>query len=126
MRVLVADDDMFMRNFLRKVLENEGCCIEVVESGSEVIRKVLEKKFDVLFLDIYMGGMDGFETIPIIKEIAPALPIVVITGDTSLQTKNKIQNLDVFSYLTKPIDPVEVRKVLRTVPLALESNHAGR
>jgi len=126
MRVLIGDDDMFMRSFLRKVLEEESCEVEIVESGSEVIRRILRQKFDLLFLDIYMGGMDGIEAIPLIKEMDPQLPIVVITGDSSLQIKNKVQNLGVFGYLVKPLNLLEVKNMLRIVPSRSELKHAAR
>ena len=126
MRVLIGDDDMFMRSFLRKVLEEESCEVEIVESGSEVIRRILRQKFDLLFLDIYMGGMDGIEAIPLIKEMDPQLPIVVITGDSSLQIKNKVQNLGVFGYLVKPLNLLEVKNMLRIVPSRSELKHVAR
>lgn len=110
MRILIADDDKFVRDFLRKVLEEENCEVEVVESGGEVIRRILKQKFNLLFLDIYMGGMNGEEAIPLIKEINPDLPIVVITGDLSSQTRNKIQALGIFGYLTKPLNPLQIKK----------------
>jgi len=113
MRILVGDDDKFIRYLLRKTLDQKDCQIEVVESGSEVIRKILEQKFNLLFLDIHMAGMDGFEAIPLIKEIDPHLPIVVITGDPSHQTRNKIQSLGVFKYLTKPLNPLEIKNTLK-------------
>jgi len=112
-RILIADDDRFARDFLRKVLGEENCEIQVVESGSEVIRRLLRQKFNLLFLDIYMGGMDGLEAIPLIKEIDPDLPIVVVTGDLSTQTKNKIQALGIFDYLTKPLNPLEVKNIIK-------------
>ena len=48
-RILVADDDKFIRFFLRKVLEEKNYEVEVVESGSEVLRKIVKQKFDLLF-----------------------------------------------------------------------------
>ncbi len=113
-RILVADDDKFIRFFLRKVLEEKNYEVEVVESGSEVLRKIVKQKFDLLFLDIHMGGMGGLETIPLVKEIDPHLPIVVITGDCSVEMKNRIQSLGIFEYLTKPLDSLKVQDVAKS------------
>jgi len=65
-RILIADDDKFTRSFLRGILEEDKSCeIQVVESGSEVLRRIVKQKFSLLFLDIYMAGMDGLEVIPL-------------------------------------------------------------
>ena len=122
-KVLVADDDKFARDFLWKVLSEEGYEVQLVESGSEAVRKILKQNFDLLFLDIYMGGMDGLDTISLVKQINPKIPIIAITGDTSLNMKNKIQDKKVFAYLTKPLNPVKVKKIVKlvlTIPTSLE------
>ena len=106
-KVLVADDDKFTRYFLWKTLSKEGYEVKLVESGSEAIRKILAQNFDVLFLDIYMEGMDGLDTISLIKRINPEIPIVVVTGDLSPEMKDKVQRMRAVSYthLTLPTTP---------------------
>lgn len=122
MKVLIADDDKFIRYFLWRLLSQEGCEVQLVESGSEAVRKILSQNFDLMFLDIYMGGMDGLETIYLVKQIKPKLPIVVVTGDLSSEIKNKVQLMQVFDYLTKPLDPIKVKN---TVKLVLTSCKKG-
>lgn len=126
MRILIADDDRFIRDSLPRILKEENCQIQVVESGSEVIRRLLKQKFNLLFLDIYMGGMDGLETILLIKEIDPHLPIVVITGDSSTQMKSKIQALEVFDFLTKPLNPLKVKNIIKAFSSGQEFNYGHR
>lgn len=114
-RVLIADDDRFVRQLLREVLQEADLEIQAVESGSEVLRRVIRQKFDMLFLDIYMAGMDGLEVIPLIKEIDPQLPIVVITGDVSAAIRSKTKALGVDYHLTKPLNPVEVKNLVKLI-----------
>ena len=121
-KVLVADDDKFTRYFLWKTLSKEGYEVKLVESGSEAIRKILAQNFDVLFLDIYMEGMDGLDTISLIKRINPEIPIVVVTGDLSPEMKDKVQRMRVSEYLTKPLDPCKVKNA---VELILARNGGG-
>ena len=111
--ILVADDDKFFRDRLRKVLQEEGYLVQTVESGVAAIRKILKEKFQVLILDIYMAGIDGFETISILNRIDPHLPIIVITGNDSLQTEKKIRTKDIFYYFVKPFDMKEMKEVVK-------------
>lgn len=111
--ILVADDDKFFRDLLRGVLQKEGYSVQTVESGVSAIRKILKEKFQVLILDIYMAGIDGFETISILKRIDSHLPIIVITGNNSLQVEKKIRTKGIFYYLVKPFDMKEMKEVVK-------------
>jgi len=111
--ILVADDDKFFRDRLRKVLQEEGYSVQTVESGVAAIRKILKEKFYALILDIYMEGMGGFETISILKKIDPHLPIIVITGNDSLETERKIRTKGIFYYFVKPFDMKEMKEVVK-------------
>jgi len=111
--ILVADDDKFFRDLLRGVLQKEGYSVQTVESGVSAIREILKEKFQVLILDIYMAGIDGFETISILKRIDSHLPIIVITGNNSLQIEKKIRAKGIFYYLVKPFDMKEMKEVVK-------------
>jgi len=106
--ILVADDDKFFRDRLE-----EGYSVQTVESGVAAIRKILKEKFYALILDIYMEGMGGFETISILKKIDPHLPIIVITGNDSLETERKIRTKGIFYYFVKPFDMKEMKEVVK-------------
>lgn len=111
-RILVADDDKFIRLLLKKILKKHNCLLETVESGSEVLRKMIKQKFNLLFLDIHMGGMSGLESIPLIKEIDPDLPIIVMTADPSVELENKTRSLGVYKYFRKPLDLSRIEKIV--------------
>jgi len=85
-----------------------------VESGTAAIRKVLKETVHVLILDIYMAGIDGLETISLLKRLNPNLPIIVITGNTSLGTEKKARTAGIFYYFTKPFDMEEMKKVVKS------------
>lgn len=112
-KVLIGDDDKFIRYFLGKALEEEDVEVKVVESGSEVLRRVLKEKFALIFLDIHMNGMDGFQVIPLIREISPETKVVVITGDLSMETEKRVKNMGVVHYFTKPLNLEEIKKLVR-------------
>jgi len=112
--VLVTDDDEYIRGLLREALTKEGYEVETVESGAIAIKKVLKQTVNVLILDIYMAGMCGIDVIPLIKKARPHLPIIVITGDTSVETERKVRAQGVFYYFVKPFDLEEMKKVVKS------------
>lgn len=112
--ILIADDDQFIRGFLREVLTKEGYWVETVESGAMAIKKILKQTVDVLILDVHMTGMSGIDVIPIIKRVRPYLPIITITGDTSVETEGKVQAEGVFYYFVKPFDLEEMNKAVKS------------
>jgi len=120
--ILVADDDKFFRDRLRDTFEKAGYRIQT-ESGTAAVRKVLKETIHLLILDIYMAGMDGFETISLLKRINPSLPIIVITGNTSLDVERKTRDKGIFYYFTKPFDMEEMKKVVK---LAIKTYYARK
>jgi len=80
MRLLVVDDEIFVRDLLRDILEGENCDVCVAESGSEALLLFKETKFDAVFTDVGMPGMSGWELAREIRQINKIIPIAVITG----------------------------------------------
>jgi len=80
MRLLVVDDEIFVRDLLRDILESENCDVCVAESGSEALSLFKETKFDAVFTDVGMPGMSGWELAREIRQINKIIPIAVITG----------------------------------------------
>jgi len=104
LRALIADDEPLARERLRYLLAQQGE-VEVVgecRNGREVIAALKQERFDVLFLDIRMPGLDGFE---VIQEVGPAhMPatVFVTAFDDYAVRAFEVHALD---YLTKPVEP---------------------
>ena len=79
-RVLVVDDEDFVRELLREILEGEHCDVHVAESGSEALALFNDCQFDGVFTDVGMPGMSGWELAREIRQINTRIPIAVITG----------------------------------------------
>lgn len=79
-RLLVVDDEVFVRELLRDILEGENCEVHVAESGSEALSLFSEYQFDGVFTDVGMPGMSGWELAREIRQINARIPIAVITG----------------------------------------------
>ena len=79
-RVLVVDDEDFVRELLREILEGEHCEVQVAESGGEALSLFGEMEFDGVFTDVGMPGMSGWELAREIRQLNSRTPIAVITG----------------------------------------------
>jgi CheY-like chemotaxis protein len=81
-RIFVIDDDRAVGMAMRIALEREGFSVEVVNDGRAGIERSKSEEFDLLIVDIFMPGMDGIETIRLVREHRPQIPILVMSGMT--------------------------------------------
>ena len=80
MRLLVVDDEDFVRDLLGEMLEGEHCDVYLAGGGSEALSVFREMEFDGVFTDVGMPGMSGWELAREIRQINTRVPIAVITG----------------------------------------------
>jgi signal transduction histidine kinase/CheY-like chemotaxis protein len=79
-RMLVVDDEDFVRELLGEILEGEHCDVYLAESGSEALSVFREMEFDGVFTDVGLPGMSGWELAREIRQLNARIPIAVITG----------------------------------------------
>jgi DNA-binding response OmpR family regulator len=79
-RILVIDDDRAVRSAVQLVLEKEGLQVHVADDGRAGLKMLKAESFDLLIVDVFMPGMDGLETIRLVHENKPDLPIIVMSG----------------------------------------------
>jgi excisionase family DNA binding protein len=101
--ILVADDERAVRELLAQALTTAGYLVDVAEDGSAALERLLEKSYDLLITDLKMPGLDGLSVIREARHIAPAIPVIVITGYSSEANAIEAINLGVAGYLTKPL-----------------------
>ena len=104
-RILVVEDDTTTRDALRRVLELEGCDIDMVGDGEKAVGALAQHKYDVIILDIALPKMSGTDVMEYIASTTPEVltSIVVVTG---LEAK-EIRKLfpDICETLSKPVMP---------------------
>ena len=79
-RILLAEDDEAMRNYITRALENAGFSVMAVGSGVEALPLIETGIYDLLLSDIVMPGMDGIELAQKCSEISPSTKVMFITG----------------------------------------------
>jgi EAL domain-containing protein (putative c-di-GMP-specific phosphodiesterase class I) len=105
-RVLVVDDDYALRKVCARVLGNEGWEVVVVDGGQAAIDKVRNEAnpFDCVVSDVHMPGIDGFALIAEIRRHDDDLPVLLMTGDPSLDGAVRAIDNGAVSYVSKPFD----------------------
>src|SRR3990167_3963647 len=84
--ILVVDDDPEIVTLLSKILLNEGYNVMDAQNGRKALRKVEKGGIDLVILDLIMPEMGGIEVLKRLGDIAPKLPVIVLTGHGDLQT----------------------------------------
>ena len=79
--ILVVDDDIAVQATIRILLERAGHTVVVAGDGRKGLATFETGEFDLLFLDIFMPGMDGLETMRLVHQQQPLIPIIVISGN---------------------------------------------
>jgi EAL domain-containing protein (putative c-di-GMP-specific phosphodiesterase class I) len=105
-RVLVVDDDPGMRRLCARTLGHEGWDVVVVDGGKAALDCVAapDAPFDCVVSDVHMPGMDGFALIAAIRRHDDDLPVLLMTGDPSLDGAVRAIDTGAVSYLSKPFD----------------------
>lgn len=102
-KVLMVDDEERFRTTTAKILARKGFDTILAASGEEALQKLAEKP-DVVVLDVKMGGLDGHETLKLMKEKMPELPVIMLTGHGDMPGAKKALDTGAFDYLAKPCD----------------------
>jgi len=109
-KILIADDNENIRDALTYLLEDEGYELLLAKDGADTLRKVRERKPDILFLDIMMPEINGYDVCRTIKNDPDLKSIYVIMltakGQVAEQERGKEVGAD--EYIVKPFSPMEI------------------
>ncbi|NLI24990.1 MAG: response regulator [Bacteroidales bacterium] len=113
--VLVVDDSFLNRKFISDALSFED--IDVLEAGSgiEALEILETENPSVIFLDIMMPVMDGMQFIEEMRKRGKAIPVIVVTADSSLHTRQKLFELGIDKILYKPVRYDEIINIARNL-----------
>lgn len=103
--LLVVDDEFVVRDSLTKWFRQDGYYVDSAENGNTALKKLNEKPWDIILLDIKMPGMSGLELQQRIREINKKIIIIMITAFASIESAVQALKDGAFDYVTKPVDP---------------------
>ncbi len=109
--VLIVDDEPNICFFLKETLQQVGYRVTTAHSGEEALTRLRETSFDLIFLDLNLGGhVDGIRVLETAKWRWPETAVIILTAHGSLGTALAAIREGVDGYLLKPVGPAEVRQ----------------
>jgi putative two-component system response regulator len=103
-KILVVDDEELIRRTVAKILKKSNFEVTLAEDGHQAIELAKQETFDMVISDVRMPGLDGIETIRLIKEIQPEIYSIIITGYASEETPVQALKVGVNDYIFKPFE----------------------
>ncbi len=112
-KILVADDEQSMREFLEIMLKKEGYKVSLASNGEEVVKMVDKDIFDLVLLDIRMPKLDGISALKKIKSVNPETIVIMITAYASADSAIQAMKEGAYDYITKPFKVDEIKLIIR-------------
>lgn len=106
--ILWVDDEIDLLKPHIMFLEEKGYAVDTVNNGNEALDMVSDKRYDLIFLDENMPGMDGIETLKYIKEKNESVPVVMITKSEEESIMEDAIGSKISDYLIKPVNPNQI------------------
>ncbi|GEM_PF-1327026 len=108
-RILLAEDEDFLRRLYGALLEESGLIVEICSDGQEALELLNgDANFDLLITDIKMPRLDGFQLYQAIQEIRPDLPVIMISGFADLEKVKALEKNGRVSFVQKPFSNTEL------------------
>jgi len=115
MKILIVDDELVVRESLYHWFSRQGYHTQSARSGQEALEKLENENFDILFVDMKMPGMSGFELLEIVKTRYPDTAVVIITAYGSIDTAVQAMKIGASDYLLKPFKPDQLSLIMEKI-----------
>lgn len=112
-RILIIDDERLIRHALRDILEYEKHTVEEAEDGKTGLQAALKGKFDAVFCDVKMPGLDGIEVVEAMTLKGLDTPVIIMTGHGSVELAVQALKAGAYDFIEKPLDLNRVLVALR-------------
>lgn len=110
--ILIVDDNPFNRDLLKEFIKPESFCVAEARNGKEALEHLRDSDFQLIFMDLLMPGMDGFETIRRIRRMEVDTPIIIVSSMTSREDRQRCLEAGGNDFLPKPIDVEKVNALI--------------
>jgi DNA-binding NtrC family response regulator len=123
LRILFADDEKSLQEFMRSELPQLGHEVVVCPDGKAAVKALEKTTFDAAILDLRMPGLTGIEVLEQLKQVSPDTEVIIMTGHASVETAIDAVRLGAFDYITKPCKLAQIETILRKVVEKRELKH---
>ncbi|WP_062055317.1 response regulator [Aquimarina longa] len=104
-RILIVEDDKVNQLIVYKIITGFGYACEIASDGYEAIKKNKKNQYDLIFMDIMMDGIDGFETTRRIRKLGIKSPIIALTAISESENKHFFNEVGILRIVNKPFEP---------------------
>lgn len=121
-RLLVVDDEEVVCQSCRKIFERQGVHVETCTDAPEGLRLATTRHYSAVLLDLMMPEVSGLQLLEQLRALNPSVPVIIITGFSSIESAAQAMRLHAADYVPKPFTPEEiVDAVARVVPLPVRA-----
>ena len=108
-RILIADDEVFIRQGLQEALQRPGFSIEAAADGHQARQRIRGTDYDLIIMDLRMPGPGGMELLEEVRELRPDTQTIILTAHGNVSTAVEAMKKGAFDFLTKPVDLEHLR-----------------
>jgi excisionase family DNA binding protein len=106
--VLVVDDDVRLREYMRVNLEVEGYTVREAESAEQALAAIEDKAPELVLLDVVMPGVDGWQLLQKLQELHGSIPVIMFSGQVDERSAAEAEQRGARGFVGKPFDPQEL------------------
>jgi DNA-binding NtrC family response regulator len=115
--ILIVDDEEIVRLMIKEMLKDKAGKVIAVESGSQALKILSRERFDIILTDVNMPDINGFQLIECAKLIDPMIPIIVMTGYSSIYDLREAMAKGAEEYIVKPFKQEDLKSAIDKVLL---------
>lgn len=110
--IMVVDDRVGIRKLLQEVLQGAGYDVITAAGGDEAVELVQQNSIDLVLLDMKMSGMDGLDTLTLIKQVSPQVIVLIMTAYEELEVLKEAHRRGAAECISKPFDIEELKATI--------------
>ena len=107
-KVLIVDDSALARRTMRQILETAGYVVAEADDGINALERYFLEKPDVVMLDLVMKGMYGLDVLNKLRELDPAVKVIVVSADIQTSSHDLVQEAGGAGFVNKPFDKSDI------------------
>ncbi len=111
----MVDDEPNLFSSLAAILRRSGYTVSIAANARESFLYLKTCRFDVILLDLRLKETSGLQLLPMFHRLYPDIPVIILTGDDSLETHVEAFRLGAVGYLIKPIDPMQILTCIQEI-----------